>query len=143
MTTILEALLSSTGLYVGPQADPEGDDAPVSARVVVAALPGGSGVSFDYDVISPSGGRVHHEHSLLVKTTAGVVMNTSHSHGDVATVMPESEPGYFVATDGTSPFPMAIRLEVPKPGHLVYSWSYGFGDNPMRVRDVGDLRLVQ
>jgi hypothetical protein len=37
---------------------------------------------------------------------------------------------------------MAIRLEVPEPGHLVYSWSYGWDKEPLKVRDVGDVRLV-
>jgi hypothetical protein len=37
---------------------------------------------------------------------------------------------------------MAIRLEVPEPGHLVYSWSYGGDKEPLRVRDVGDVRLI-
>ena len=61
---------------------------------------------------------------------------------NVATVIHETEPGYFPAADGAAPFPMAIRLDVPEPGHLVYSWSYGGRGEPMRVRDVGDVRRV-
>ena len=37
----------------------------------------------------------------------------------------------------------AIRLEVPEPGHLIYTWSYGWGDQPLQVRDIGDVRLVE
>ena len=29
-----------------------------------------------------------------------------------------------------------MRDEVPEPGHLVYSSSYGWGDQPMQVRDI-------
>ena len=57
-------------------------------------------------------------------------------------VLPETEPGYFPGTDGQAAFPMAIRLEVPEPGELVYSWSYGSPGDELVVRDVGTLRLV-
>ena len=69
---------------------------------------------------------------------------TSHTHADITTVIAEdpAEPGWFPAADGTAPFPMAIRIEVPEPGHLVYSWSYGWGDQPLAVRDVADVRAI-
>jgi hypothetical protein len=144
MADLVESLLAHPGLYVGPQADPEDSSGnpPSVARIDVTVLPGGSGVMFEYDVLSPGGGRVHHEHSVLAKTTTGLVLVTSHSHADTTTVISESEPGYFEASEEASPFPMAIRLEVPEPGHLIYSWSYGGGAEPMRVRDVGDVRLL-
>jgi hypothetical protein len=37
---------------------------------------------------------------------------------------------------------MAIRIEVPEPGHIIYSWSYGRPGDEMQVRDVGDVKLV-
>lgn len=143
MADVLELLLAKPGLYVGPQADPEGDPADASlARIDVTPLPGGSGVMFDYEVLAADGSRPHHEHAVLARTPAGLVLVTSHSHADVTTVLNETEPGYFPAADNASPFPMAIRLEVPEPGHLVYSWSYGWAEEPLRVRDVGDVRLL-
>ena len=131
-------------MYVGAQADPEahGGEAPSVARIVVSALPGGCGVSFDYEVLTAAGTIAHNEHAILARTPAGNVVITAHSHADVATVIHETEPGYFPAADGAAPFPMAIRLDVPEPGHLVYSWSYGGRGEPMRVRDVGDVRRV-
>ena len=93
-------------------------------------------------VLDADGGRLHHEHSMLGRTTNGLVLVTSHTHANVVTVISESEPGYFEAADGVSPFPMAIRLEVPEDGHLVYSWSYGGDEEPLRVRDVGYVRLL-
>jgi len=144
MADLVELLLDHPGLYVGRQADPEDSSGrpPSVARINVTVLPGRSGVMFEYDVLSPEGGRVHHEHAVLARTASGVALVTSHSHADTTTVLTESEPGYFPAPEGASPFPMAIRLEVPEPGHLVYSWSYGGGDEPLRVRDVGDVRLI-
>ena len=74
---------------------------------------------------------------------AGWCSITAHSHAEVTTVLRETEPGYFPAADGDSPFPMAIRLEVPQPRHLVYSWSHGMpGDEPI-VRDIGTVTLVR
>jgi hypothetical protein len=144
MADLVELLLSHTGLYVGPQAAPHDTSgaAPSVARVDITALPGGSGVMMAYEVLSASDGVVHHEHAILARATDGLILVTSHSHADVTTVVKETEPGYFPAADGTAPFPMAIRLEVPEPGHLIYSWSYGWEQEPLRVRDVGDVRLV-
>jgi hypothetical protein len=145
MADLVELLLGKPGLYVGPQADPEDSSGnpPSVARISVTPLPGRSGVMFEYDVLSPGNGRVHHEHAVLARTTTGLTLVTSHSHADTTAVLTESEPGYFLAAGGVSPFPMAIRLEVPEPGHLIYSWSYGGGTEPLRVRDVGDVRIVE
>jgi hypothetical protein len=144
MADLVEQLLTHTGVYVGPQADPnDTSGAPPSiARIDITALPGGSGVMMAYEVLSATNAIVHHEHAILARSSDGIVLITSHSHADVTTVLKEAEPGYFPADDGSAPFPMAIRLEVPEPGHLVYSWSYGGEQEPLRVRDVGDVRLV-
>ncbi|MEY2588123.1 MAG: hypothetical protein QOJ67_107, partial [Acidimicrobiaceae bacterium] len=40
------------------------------------------------------------------------------------------------------PFPMAIRIEVPEPGHIVYSWSYGMPGEEPTLRDIGDVKLI-
>jgi hypothetical protein len=96
----------------------------------------------DYEVLSGEGGCVHAEHAVLARTTKGLVLVTAHSHADVITVLSETEPGYFPADDGNATFPMAIRLEVPEPGQLVYSWSYGSPGEPLVVRDVGRLRKI-
>jgi len=124
---LVAQLASHPGIYVGGQADPTvHDNAGTSvARIVVTALPGGCAVAFDYEVVSIANGIVHAEHSVLTRTPAGLVLLTVHSHADVGTIAHETEPGYFPADEGAAPFPMAIRLEVPEPGHLVYSWSYG------------------
>ena len=143
MSDLVDQLISKPGLYLGSQHDPSGGQQSEGsvAHIVVTALPGGCGVSFDYDVVAPDG-RPHSEHTVLGRTTNGLTLITAHSHGNVVTVIPESEPGYFVAGEGDSPFPMAIRIEVPEPGHLIYSWSYGMPGQDLVVRDIGDLHLV-
>ena len=141
---VIEALLSRPGLYVGSQRDPESasDEKSAVARVLVQPLPGRAGVSLDYEVLSPDGTRPHHEHAVLASTPQGVMMFTAHDHADVASVLHEGQAGKFVAEDGAAPFPMEIELRVPEPGHLVYLWSYGWEGNELRVRDVGDMRVV-
>ena len=143
MSDIVNQLLSNPGLYTGTQADPTASHPSGSvARVLVTPLPGGVGVSLDYEVLSPENGRVHQEHSVLARTPAGIVMTVAHSHADMASVLHEAEPGYFPARDGESTFPMAIRLEAPAPGKLTCSWSYGSPGEQLVVRDVGTMTLV-
>jgi hypothetical protein len=143
MADLVELLLSKPGLYIGPQTAPEErpDAAPSVARIEVTPLPGGSGVMMEYEVLRGDGVG-HHEHAVLARSPHGLVLVTSHSHADVTTVLHESEPGYFTPDEDSAPFPMAIRLEVPAAGHLVYSWSYGWEKEPLKLRDVGDVHLV-
>jgi hypothetical protein len=144
MADLVELLATHPGVYVGAQTAPDhnAEGAPSAARIEVMPLPGGSGVMMAYEVLSPVNGVAHHEHAVLARTTNGLILVTSHSHADVTTVLHETEPGYFPAAEGTAPFPMAIRLEIPEPGHLVYTWSYGWDQEPMKVRDIGDVRLA-
>ena len=143
MPDLVDQLIGTPGLYLGSQTDPTGGQQNASsvAHITVTALPGGCGVSFDYDVVAADG-RHHTEHTILGRTSHGLALITAHSHGNVVTVIPESEPGYFVAAEGDSPFPMAIRIEVPEPGHIIYSWSYGMPGEELTVRDIGDVTLV-
>jgi hypothetical protein len=143
MADLVEQLLARPGLYVGAQTRPDDSDAPTAvARIDVSALPGRSGVMLAYEVLRDSGDIGHHEHTVIARASNGIILVTSHSHADVTTVIPESEPGWFPAADGSAPFPMAIRIEIPEPGRLIYSWSYGLPDEALTVRDVGDVRLV-
>jgi hypothetical protein len=143
MSDLVDQLISNPGLYVGSGVDPSGEHGggPSAARIVVRALPGGSGVSFDYEALSPANGRVHDEHAVLARTPEGLVLLTAHSHASAATILRESSPGHFVVA-GESPFPMAIALEVPEPGHLRYLWSYAMPGEEPQLRDVGDVTLT-
>lgn len=146
MSDIVDALLSKPGLYLGTQVTPHagGDDQGV-ARVVVAPLPGGSGVALDYEVLTAANGCVHAEHALVTRGPTGVLLVTAHSHAPIVAIVAEAagEPGWFPAAEGDAPFPMAVRLEVPEPGHLIWSWSYGRPGEELQVQDVGDVRLVE
>jgi hypothetical protein len=144
MGDLIDQLVANPGLYAGPQVDPSASStsAQSAGRIFVTRLPGGSGVSLDYEALSPQNGRVHAEHAILARTPSGIVLVTSHSHAEVTSVLHETEPGYFPASAGEATFPMAIRLEAPEPGRLVYSWSYGMPGEALVVRDVGTLTLV-
>ena len=143
MPDLVDQLLAKPGLYLGSQATPRAGSGEVGvARILVTALPGGAGVSLDYEVLTPTNGRNHVEHAVLARGTKGLLLMTTHSHAEVATVAVETEPGYFPAADGDATFPMAIRIEVPEPGHLIYSWSYGAPGEELRVADIGDLHVV-
>jgi hypothetical protein len=144
MADLVEQLLARPGLYVGVQTRPgdTSNEPPGVARIEVMPLPGGSGVMLAYEVLAASGELVHHEHAVLARSSVGLVLVTSHTHADITTVISEDGAGHFRAAEGTAPFPMAIDLEVPDPGHLVYKWSYGWADEPIALRDVGDVQAV-
>jgi hypothetical protein len=143
MTDLVDQLISKPGLYVGSDTDPTGEhgSGAAAARIDVRVLPGGAGVSLDYECLRPEAGKVHAEHAVLARTPGGLVLVTAHSHAPVAAVCQETEPGRFPAP-GDSPFPMTIEIEVPEPGHLRYLWSYGMPGEEPRLRDEGDLRLA-
>lgn len=144
MNDLIDQLSAHPGLYLGTQQDPTATSqpSPSVARITITPLPGASGVALDYEVLSPESGRGHAEHAILARTPQGNVLVTAHNHAGVASILHESEPGYFPAAADEAPFPMAIRLEVPEPGRLVYSWSYGRPGEAPVVRDVATLTIV-
>jgi len=144
MGNLLDTLSANPGVYVGADSDPTDTSGapPSSARITVSPLPGGSGVVMDYEVLSAERGRVHSEHAVLARSAGGLVLVTAHNHAPMATVLRETEPGYFPAAEGDSPFPMAIRLEAPGPGELVYSWAYGEPGGEVVVRDIARVQRV-
>ena len=143
---LIEQLLAQTGLYVGTDRDPTADNrTPQVARIMVTALPGLSGVMFDYEGLSlnQERRRPHSEHALLGRTSKGLALYSAHIHAPVLTELRETEPGYFEAVEGASPFPMAIRIEVPVARRLIYSWSHGEPGGDLAVRNIGDVTLVE
>lgn len=141
---LVHVLLANPGLYTGPQHDPSDPEHPGGsvARVMVTPLPSNVGVAFDYEVHNPTNGVVHREHTVLAKTADGVVLFSAHSHSPTALRLRESSPGYFEPDAGASEFPMAIGIEVPEAGRIVYSWSYGQPGEKLQVRDVGTFQRV-
>ena len=141
---IVDELLANPGVYLGiDKADRGGDTA---AKIVIEPLPGGAGVTLDYETFNPADPnriRGHAEHAVIGRTSGGgAILVTGHSHGESVTVLRESEPGVFVMGDEPSDFPVGIRISVPEPGKLVHSWSYGRpGEEPVE-RDRAELTLA-
>jgi hypothetical protein len=143
---LVDRLLVQTGLHVGTSRDTREDAAAQVARILVTALPGRTGVTFDYEGLTlltnqerPFG---HSEHSVLGRTSSGLALYTAHIHASVLTELRESEPGYFESVEGASPFPFAIRIEVPSANRLIYTWSFGEPGVEVAVRITGDVTLV-
>jgi hypothetical protein len=141
---LVDRLLAQTGLHVGTSRDTRDDVASQVARIMVTALPGRSGVMFDYEGLSLSQERrrPHAEHAVLGRTSSGLALYTANIHAPVLTELRETEPGYFEAVEGASPFPLAIRIEVPSAGRLIYTWSFGEPGVELSVRNTGDVTLI-
>ena len=94
--TIVDDLLAHPGLYIGIDSDAR-SDLPGAARIVVTPLPGGAGVTLDYEVFNPSTPeriRGHVEHTMLARThDGGAVMMIGHAHAQSVAILRESHPG--------------------------------------------------
>jgi hypothetical protein len=115
------------------------------AKIVVTPLPGGSGVTLDYETFNAELEdriRGHAEHAVLGRTHGGgAILVTGHSHADTVAVLRESEPGHFVMGGEPAAFPVAIRISMPEPGRLVHIWSYGAPGEQAVERDRAELTL--
>lgn len=140
--SLIDALLAWPGRYLGVGRD-LGEEHRFVARIVVTPLPGRSAVSLDYEAFSTDNVTQHAEHSVLARTPTGAVLVVAHSHGDTTAVLHETDPGFFVAAADASPFPMAIRVEVPELGRLTYNWHFGRPGGPLEQHDVTELQLVR
>lgn len=142
---IIEELLAHPGTYVGLDRDPTTDRVS-AARIVVTPLPGGAGVTFDFESFNTHDTdrvRGHAEHAILGRTNdGGSILVTGHVHADSVAVLRESQPGVFVMGAESSPFPLAIEIAVPGPGQLVYVWSFGPPGGEMVERDRAELTLA-
>jgi hypothetical protein len=143
---LVDRLLGQTGLHIGTTRDTREDAAPQAARIMVTPLPGGSGVTFDYEGLNllmnqarPFG---HSEHAMLARTSNGLALYSAHIHAPVLTELRQTAPGEFEAVEGASPFPLAIGIEVPSDGRLVYTWSFGEPGRNLPVRIIGEVVLV-
>ena len=141
---IIDDLLAHPGVYLGVDRDPDSRGAS-AAKIVVTPLPGGAGVTLDYETFNAGNEervRGHAEHAVLGRTHGGgAILVTGHSHADTVAVLRESQPGVFVMGAEPSPFPLAISIAMPEPGTLIHTWSYGApGEDPVE-RDRAELTL--
>jgi len=130
--SIVDQLIANPGTYLGVGRDPSGDRSQPQgqvARIVVTPLPGNAGVTVDYETFDPtSEGRLqpHREHAVIGRLHGGGgILVTGHSHADSVAVLRETSPGVFSMGDAPGAFPMAIEIQVPEPGRIVYVWSFG------------------
>jgi hypothetical protein len=142
---IVDDLLANPGLYLGVDQAGEGRSRG-AARMVVAPLPGLSGITLEYEVLDPATPdrlRGHLEHTIVARThDGGVVMVIGHLHAGSVAVLRETDPGVFELGSEGSPFPMKVIVSVPGPGRIHHSWWYGApGEDPVE-RDVADLTLA-
>jgi hypothetical protein len=140
--SIVDDLLAQPGLYLGIDRDP-GSEHRSAARIVITPLPGGAGVSLDYQTFNPDNpDRIqgHAEHTVVAKThDGGAIMVIGHVHSSSVAVLRESSPGTFELGAEGSPFPMKVVLRMPEPGHLHHSWWYGAPGEEAVERDVAEL----
>lgn len=143
--SIVDDLLAQPGLYLGIDTV-AGFDARGAARLQVTPLPGGAGVSIDYEILNPAHPdrvRGHVEHTMLARTHGGpAVMVIGHPHADSVAILHETEPGVFELGDSPSPFPMKVELSMPEPGKLRHAWWYGRPGEAAVERDVSVLERV-
>jgi hypothetical protein len=143
---IVDDLLANAGTYIGVDRDPEGRGES-AAKIVVTPLPGGAGVTLDYETFSASNPadriRGHAEHAVLGRVHGGgSVMVTGHIHAEAVAVLRETDPGVFELGSEQYAFPVRIKVEVPEPGKLRHTWSYGMpGEEPVE-RDIGELTRI-
>jgi hypothetical protein len=143
--TIVDELLEFPGLYIGIDSV-AGSDPRGAARIVVTPLPGGSGVTLDYEIFNPATPdriRGHIEHTMVARThDNGTVMVIGHEHAGSVAILRETRPGVFEVGAEGSPFPMKVELTMPAPGQLRHSWWYGAPGEDAIERDVAVLKRM-
>jgi hypothetical protein len=142
---IVDDLVARPGLYVGTDSV-VGSERAGAARIVVSPLPGGAGVSLDYEILNGNGpGPVlgHVEHTLIGRADDGsTVMVIAHTHGAGITILRETGSGVFEPGDAATPYPMKVVVSVPAPGRLRHAWWYGPAGGEAAERDVAQLEIV-
>jgi hypothetical protein len=141
---IVDDLLAHPGMYVGIDTVTN-SDVRGAARVVVTPLPGGAGVTLDYEIFNsafPDNPRGHAEHTVIGRTHSGdVVMVIADNHAGSVAILHEGDPGVFEPRDG-APYPMKVVVSMPEPGRLRHAWWYGWEGVELAERDVSDLDLI-
>ena len=143
--SIVDHLLAHPGLYIGIDSV-TGSDSHGAARIVVTSLPGGGGVTLDYEIFNPATPariRGHIEHTMVARThDGGAVMVIGHEHAPSVAILREAAPGVFELGAEGSPFPMKVELAMPEPGRLRHAWWYGAPGEVAIERDVAVLTRV-
>ena len=141
---IVDDLLANPGVYLGTDRSP-GTDRVAAAKIVVTPLPGGAGVTLDYELFNAvQHGPIlgHAEHTVIGKANDGVtVMVIGHTHGESLAILHETEPGTFELGPEGSPYPMKVVVSVPTPGRMRHAWWYGQPGEEATEREVAEVSL--
>jgi hypothetical protein len=141
---IVDDLLANPGLYIGTDTVIR-TDLVGAARIAVSRLPGGAGVSLDYELFNaaaPGPVRGHVEHTIIGRADDGsTVMVIAHTHGEGISILRETDPGTFEPT-GEVPYPMKVVVSVPAPGRMRHAWWYGAPGDELAERDVAEVERV-
>jgi len=142
---IVDDLLANPGLYIGKDTA-VGRDLVGAARIVVTPLPGGAGVSLDYEIfnaVAPGPVRGHAEHTVIGTADDGTtVMVIAHTHGAGISILGETDPGVFEPRDPAHvPYPMKVVVSVPSPGQLRHAWWYGSPGEELVEREIAEVEL--
>lgn len=107
-------------------------------------LPGRAGVALDYEGIrvDPQKAVGHAEHAVLARSAHGISLYSASIHSPILMELRETAPGYFEPAEGTSPYPVAIRIEIPATGRLVYTWLFAQPGEVLQTGNIGDVTLV-
>jgi hypothetical protein len=143
--SIVDDLLANPGMYIGIDSMAD-SDLRGAARIEIKPLPGGAGVTLDYELYNPATPdriRGHTEHTVIARThDGGTVMVIGHEHAPSIAILRETEPGRFeLDTDG-SPFPMRVDVAMTEPGQLRHAWWYGPPGGDAVERDVAVVGRV-
>jgi hypothetical protein len=140
--TVVDDLLANPGLYVGIDTV-TGSEHRGAARIVVTPLPGGAGVSLDYEIFNPATPdriRGHSEHTIIARAhEGGAVMVIGHEHAPSVAILRETDPPGTFELAEPSPFPLKVIVSVPAPGRLRHAWWYGPPGGDAEERDVVEL----
>jgi hypothetical protein len=142
---IVDDLLAHPGVYVGLDHARRHSETG-AARIEVKPLPGGGGVSLDYEIFNiahPDHIRGHVEHEVIGRTADGrTVMVVAHSNGGpTIEVLHETEPGTFVPSGATA-YPMKVVVTMTEPGKLRHAWWYGSPGEEPQENDVAEVTLT-
>jgi hypothetical protein len=142
---VVDDLLANAGSYIGRGWFAPAERPPRVCRLVIAPLPGLSGVAFDYDVISLEGELKHREHSMLARSSDDATILVVGYHGSpTVALLHEIEPGFFAERqqEAYRPGQMGVKIQVPESGRVRHAYCWAADDGQFAEMDVADLRAV-
>ena len=112
----------------------------------MATLPGGAGVTLDYEIFNPATPdrlRGHIEHTMVGRThDGGAVMVIGHAHAASVAILAETEPGTFELRGRGITVSDEGRVTIPEPGSSATRGGTARPATPRSSGDVAELTRV-